>query len=289
MKGFVAALLLVVVGGTLLYSLHPNILVLFQEIPNSSERFFEELGDVLLLGNIWEVETPSPLRSYAEGEHFPLTSEAIVDATNRARARDGLNPLAVNATLEAIAREKLEDMFENQYFEHISPTGEDAGDIAKRTGYAFIVIGENLALGNYRDSAALVDAWLGSPGHRANILGERYTEIGVAVGEGMFEGKHTWLAVQEFGKSLALCPKPDDLLSEMIAGREARLEEFVAELEARDHELSLLSSLRNEDYWKKIEEYNALVKEYNALFESLKEHIASYNAMVRSFNACVSR
>jgi uncharacterized protein YkwD len=90
-------------------------------------------------------------------------------------------------------------MFENQYFAHESPTGEKVSDLAKKFGYDFLLIGENLAMGNFSSDEDLVLAWMESPGHRENILNEKYQEIGVAVKKGIFEGKEVWIAVQHFG------------------------------------------------------------------------------------------
>src|SRR6185369_15716694 len=118
----------------------------------------------------------------------------------------GLPALKENALLDKAAKKKLDDMFAQQYFEHINPQGKGPSDLAKSVGYDYIAIGENLALGNFKNDAELVQAWMDSPGHRANILNKQYTEIGVAVGQGTYEGKKTWLAVQEFGRPTSSCP-----------------------------------------------------------------------------------
>ena len=64
-------------------------------------------------------------------------------------------------------------------------------------------------MGNFKNDQDLVSAWLNSPGHRANILNTRFTEIGTAVLKGFYEGREVWMAVQEFGLPLSSCPNPD--------------------------------------------------------------------------------
>ena len=123
-----------------------------------------------------EVTAPPPLRAKKEAPtaEIILTADGVFSWTNKERKKTGLPDLAPNQKLTASALVKVRDMFKNQYFAHESPAGKGAGDLAKTEGYEFILIGENLALGNFEGDKALVDAWMGSPGHRANILGERY-------------------------------------------------------------------------------------------------------------------
>ena len=102
-------------------------------------------------------------------------------------------------------------MFEKEYFEHKSPSGIGASDIAHDVGYEFILVGENIALGNFDGDEALVQAWMDSPGHRANILNKRYTEIGIAAEKGLYQGKMMWLAVQIFARPMSLCQNPNQL------------------------------------------------------------------------------
>jgi uncharacterized protein YkwD len=66
----------------------------------------------------------------------------------------------------------------NNYFDHIAPDGSGPGERAARQGYSSSFIGENIAAG-YSTPKAVVEGWMNSPGHKANILGVDYTEIGV--------------------------------------------------------------------------------------------------------------
>lgn len=213
-----------------------------------------------------------------------LTAQGIIKATNAARAEAGLAPLAENGKLASSARMKVDDMFLKQYFEHDSPSGVGINDLGERAGYAFIVIGENLALGNFGGSEAVVAAWMESPGHRANILNDRFTEIGVSALEGTYQGKRVWMAVQHFGRPLALCPRIDAALGAVIEVSRAKLDQLGALIEESREELES-GFVRDRD---EVDAYNAMVREYNDLAETLKEDIAAYNAQVEAFNACAA-
>lgn len=238
------------------------------------------------------VVTPGPLRTTQSGgavsSSQPLTKEGVLVYTNIARAQNGSLPaLTYNETLERSAQLKLNDMFSKQYFEHVSPTGVGPADLAKTVGYAYVVVGENLALGNFENNAKLVDAWMASPGHRANILNVRYQEIGIAVGKGMYEGRETWLAVQSFGKPLSSCPSINTATKTTIDHNNEQIASLKAELDVKK---ALLESTppHNPSYNVIVAEYNALVPVYNALVESTRILIAQYNAEVQAFNACIA-
>ncbi|HYC34592.1 MAG TPA: CAP domain-containing protein, partial [Candidatus Paceibacterota bacterium] len=149
---------------------------------------------------------PDPLISKKAAVSGNLTVSVIVTETNNQRKANGLSELGVNELLTRAAQMKLDDMFKNQYFEHESPDGKGPGEVAEAAGYRFLTVGENLALGSFADEKDLVQAWMDSPGHRANILGTQFTEIGIAAKKGMFKGEEVWIAVQEFGKPLSACP-----------------------------------------------------------------------------------
>src|SRR3989344_7601282 len=141
-----------------------------------------------------KVNAPPPFKGPVEVKQSFLSVSGVVSFTNQERKKEGLGELALSPLLNQSAQKKVADMFDRQYFEHESPTGINIDDLAEESGYKFIVIGENLALGNFKDDQALVDGWMNSPPHRENILNGKYTEIGVAVGRGLYQGKDTWLA-----------------------------------------------------------------------------------------------
>lgn len=109
-------------------------------------------------------------------------AETLVDAMNRERAGHGLRPLRLNAALSAAAGDRIGDMFAKSYFAHVSPDGLDPFLWATKRGYAYRLIGENLAVG-YRGTS-VVDGWMRSPGHRENILERGFDEVGIAIADG---------------------------------------------------------------------------------------------------------
>lgn len=127
-----------------------------------------------------------------------VISSAVVELTNIDRAQNELLSLKVNPVLERAAQLKAEDMASKGYFAHNSPEGLTPWHWFKTAGYNFVYAGENLAVRFY-DSVDVVKAWMDSPGHRANILNSHFTEIGIGVAEGTFEGRPTVFVVQMFG------------------------------------------------------------------------------------------
>lgn len=102
----------------------------------------------------------------------------VVELTNAERAKYGLSPLEIDNRLMAAAREKSEDMKKNQYFSHTSPTFGSPFDRLKALGISYQSAGENIAKGQ-KTAEEVVEAWMNSEGHRANILDSNFTHIGV--------------------------------------------------------------------------------------------------------------
>lgn len=106
-----------------------------------------------------------------------MTSQ-VVNLVNSERAAQGLTALQKDSRLAALAQQKAEDMAKNQYFSHTSPTYGSAFDMLKAAGYSYKTAGENIAMGQ-KSAASVMDGWMHSPGHRANILHTSYEKIGV--------------------------------------------------------------------------------------------------------------
>jgi len=120
----------------------------------------------------------------------------VIDLVNSERVSQGLSPVVSNATLTEMAEDYACEMILGDFFAHENPlTGSTVGSRADEHGYDYLIVGENLAAGQH-SPAEVVQAWMDSPGHRANILGEEYEQIGVAVRTGGGYGVY-W--VQEFG------------------------------------------------------------------------------------------
>lgn len=122
----------------------------------------------------------------------------VVDLTNTQRLEMALSVLVRNPVLDAAATLKAQDMAKNSYFSHDSPTGVTPWHWFKEAGYPFVNAGENLAV-YFSDSGEVVDAWMKSPTHRANIVGSQYREIGVGTAKGTYDGFDTVFVVQLFG------------------------------------------------------------------------------------------
>ncbi len=99
---------------------------------------------------------------------------------NKERASAGCGALTVNPILVAVARAHSKDMAVRGYFDHNSPDGKSPFDRMRDAGYKGGLMGENIAAGQ-PTPAAVMDAWMNSPGHRANILNCGYKVIGIGV------------------------------------------------------------------------------------------------------------
>lgn len=102
----------------------------------------------------------------------------VIRLVNEIRAENGLKTLSANWELSRVARYKSEDMVRSHYFSHTSPTYGTPFQMIKAFGLSYRSAGENIAYGQ-RTPAAVVEAWMNSSGHRANILNASYTQIGV--------------------------------------------------------------------------------------------------------------
>ena len=239
-----------------------------------------------------QIISPPPLEGSREANNTLLTVAGVIEQTNYWRDQNSLPKLKNNSQLSAAAEAKLNDMFKRQYFEHISPSGQGPADWVEAVGYSYITVGENLALGNYQNDQKLVQAWLDSPGHRENILNRDFTEIGVAVGLGEFEGLKVWLAVQVFAKPTSACPAIDQQLKTEIASAEIQLNlwtEELAKLEAKlktEKPKGRAGQEEIDQYNSLVNEYNNLANQYNLLVQETKQKVDRYNQQVIAFNAC---
>src|SRR5688500_6310697 len=115
-------------------------------------------------------QLPAPTAGFAE---------TIVAAMNRERAAKGLGPLHLESRLSLAAQDRVGDMLDKRYFDHVSPDGISPFVWVKARGYRYRVIGENLALG-YRSGQSVVTGWTNSPGHRETILQTSFNAVGTA-------------------------------------------------------------------------------------------------------------
>jgi hypothetical protein len=109
-----------------------------------------------------------------------MTDDGLLDATNAARAENGLKPLSHNSVLDKAAQAKAEDMAARNYWAHNTPDGKEPWIFIDQAGYRYYKAAENLAYG-FDNSAGAVVGWMNSPSHRANILDNDLKEVGFGV------------------------------------------------------------------------------------------------------------
>lgn len=113
--------------------------------------------------------------------------QEVIRLVNEIRAENGLKPLTYDWELSRVARIKSQDMKDNRYFSHTSPVYGSPFQMIRSFGISFRSAGENIAKG-YSTPRAVVNGWMNSSGHRANILNAGYTHIGV----GYVSGGNYW-------------------------------------------------------------------------------------------------
>lgn len=258
-------------------------------------------GNLPVPGN---VIAPSPLQEV-------LSRGSIIDLTNKARGLNGLPALDENPLLNAVAETRAQDMFEKQYFAHVSPTGDQASDIAQRIGYQYKIIAENLASGRFLTNQKVIDGWMQSPGHRKNLLSTEVKELGAAIVKGTMSGQETWISVQIFGLpsppvSPETCLAPSQgLLDEIqnkkaeISGLNDSLKRIKQELDSEHNSIetdrrSLPGrsqeqhdlGIRIKAYNEKINWHNQRAADMKAKALVLQSMINEYNEMLQTYNSC---
>lgn len=159
-------------------------------------------GSVVVEGTQKRVPVPerAPQQQPQSQQASAGFAETVVAAMNRERAAKGLGPLHLESRLSLAAQDRVGDMLDKRYFDHVSPDGISPFVWVKARGYRYRVIGENLALG-YRSGPAVVTGWMNSPGHRENILQTSFNEVGIAfAGESPRNGYRGPLVVALYGR-----------------------------------------------------------------------------------------
>ena len=111
----------------------------------------------------------------------------VIRLVNEIRRDNGLSALKENWELSRVARYKAQDMHDNRYFSHTSPVYGTPFQMMRAFGLNYRTAGENIAMG-YPTPQAVVNGWMDSSGHRANILNAGYSQIGV----GYVSGGNYW-------------------------------------------------------------------------------------------------
>ena len=138
----------------------------------------------------------------------------VLDLTNAERQKAGLPPLSLNPQLGTAAQNYSQVLASTGCFEHTCGPVPDFAERDAQAGYSgWTAVGENIAAG-YQTPESVVSGWMDSPGHRANILSPKYTEIGIGLVSG--GGKFGTYWTQEFGArpgavlNFAPLPAPGD-------------------------------------------------------------------------------
>lgn len=123
----------------------------------------------------------------------------LLKETNEARSTNGLQPLTLSSKLDISAQLKANDMIAKGYWSHISPDGTQPWYWFEKAHYSYDVAGENLAYG-FSTGAEVSAAWMNSPTHKANVLGD-YTDIGFGIASSPnYEGGENTVVVAHYGK-----------------------------------------------------------------------------------------
>jgi hypothetical protein len=133
------------------------------------------------------------------GVESNITITSLFNQTNVARQQAGVGTLKLNDKLDQAAYLKAQDMFANQYWAHVSPTGVQPWAWFSKVGYNYNEAGENLAK-NFSTTNGVMTAWLNSPTHKANIVKSTYQDVGFAVVSGELNKQPTTLIVALYGE-----------------------------------------------------------------------------------------
>lgn len=204
-----------------LIRLHGIIAVLLIALVAQGVYSFISTGHVSVLGRASDIQTAQ-----------------LLSDTNSERVKDGLGELQLNDKLSQAAFMKAQNMFAEQYWAHVSPSGTQPWKWFGDVGYNYSYAGENLAK-NYPTADATVAAWMSSPTHRENVLNKEYTDIGFAVVDGELNGENTTLVVALYGAPVtnvavqAVVNQPTDFSAPAVAGEsQAPFTYFGSALEA---------------------------------------------------------
>ncbi len=170
------------------------------------------LAIVFLATSVFALATPSATLAWDEGAASSASEKQLVALTNQSRAAAGLKALKVDSTLTSVARWRSKDMIVRDYFSHDIP---GYGKVFKKLdsrGYCYKLAGENIGWNDYPDAEATAQIhqmFMGSSGHRANILGKSWDAIGVGSYKGS-DGRKMWtvLFADKCGTTAKATPRP---------------------------------------------------------------------------------
>jgi len=189
-----------------------------------------------------------PLQVFVLPDVLAEQQKQIIILTNDLRAREGLPLLETETKLSNSAQMKVEDMSANEYFEHVSPDGKGLSYFLKNAGYSYKVAGENLGMG-FAGATELVQAWINSPTHYANLVDSDYLEFGVGLESGEYGGLPTVYVAQHFGLPKVVAGVKEESGTEdvqVLITEEKPTEESVLEVVESESTVVTLASGNNE-------------------------------------------
>ncbi|QKY70140.1 hypothetical protein Len3610_11555 [Lentibacillus sp. CBA3610] len=139
----------------------------------SIREYTEDLNQLIQSGEETQEGTPD-----TDATDPSTYEKEVVKLVNDEREKRDLEPLEMDNRLSSLARKKSQDMADNNYFSHTSPTYGSPFDMMEQFDFTFRLAGENIAAGQ-RSPEQVVEGWMNSEGHRENILKEGFTHIGV--------------------------------------------------------------------------------------------------------------
>lgn len=139
-----------------------------------------------------------PQEVYVTPDVLSADQKEITRLTNEFRARQALNQLDEESALLRSSEDKVEHMVQYEYFAHVGPDGKDLSSFLLGANYDYQVGGENLAMG-FATPKEIVNAWIDSPTHYANLVDTKYQDIGISMNYGEFDGFPTVYVAQHFG------------------------------------------------------------------------------------------
>jgi len=135
-----------------------------------------------------------------EKAYAQVSEQELVKLHNQERSKNGLGSLTYNSILSRSAKAKAEAMLKSDCWSHYCPDGKSPWDFFKDAGYTYLNAGENLAEG-FSDNSAVMKAWMNSKTHRENILKEQFTEVGIGIAFGNYQGlRNNTIVVVHFGR-----------------------------------------------------------------------------------------
>lgn len=132
-----------------------------------------------------------------------ISAAGLDTVTNTQRSNNGIAPLRINNQLTQAATAKATHMFANNYWAHTAPDGTTPWFFVQSSGYAYTTAGENLAK-NFLTSTGVVNGWMNSAAHRANILNAAFVDVGYGVVNGILLGQEVTLVVALYGAPTAV-------------------------------------------------------------------------------------